>query len=1105
MNLNPEQETAVGELERDFVLAAGAGSGKTRVLTERFVRGVDSAGRDAFNSTLAITFTEKAAGELWQRVRAGVAETCGPEMAAHTDLAWISTIHSMCSRLLRRHALEAGLDPWFVIGSAVELGILRQRAFHHVAAAALEGQSSSESVIQSLGLTKTFDTVMQLSERLRAMGLSPCDIETAPSADTALVAEILGDLRSLAAEYEPLKQTKTVISNREWILEFVASGTRWLDGTLTAAEFAGAASSPQQNRVGAPQVKEIAEAVKVLVEQLALVAGQEAVRLYEQGLIDLASSFTEQYALARTAANVLDFEDLQGHVIELFERRADIAARYHSQFTSVMIDEFQDTNALQIQLIRSLAPHGFVAVGDERQSIYRFRHADVDIFTQRVANAATSLTLRTNYRSHPELVSFFNAFFGAEPFWPRDFMRLEAGRDGLEDASPHSGARVSALLVDEDACGQNKDEDEATVVAAHVRQLIERGTPPGDIVILMRAMTAAETFAGALRDAGVEVFVASGGTYFKRPEVIDLEMLLRVIANTKDDEALLHVLAGPMTDLSDDALAIIRQKAGRGALWGACRSADGELQSDDRAKLARVVEVVEWFRVHGARAGLADMIHEACERLEYDLTLFATGFDGARAWVNVLKLARIAEEFEQATPGDPQAFLEYLELKRQLEGRETLAAFAAEDVGAVRIMSVHAAKGLEFPVTIVANLGRKPVSNGSIILSTIGGRAFLGMKLPTGEQGQDSIPTSGYRHAQQLELEADLAEEKRLFYVACTRAQEALVMCGRTAFAKNAESPRLVGWLREALGFAGADTIAPGKVTIGDSNVHVMTPEPVACGPVGISRPGVDPDVLRIAETPAASTLVDTPATIDRISYSGLALHRTCAYRFYVSNVVRMGAQTSEITDNDTAVALGTAAHALLKISGGGLVLPQARVDEICTAAGLSLELAPEASELAQAFQTSDIGRRITACAHVLRERPFAVTLGPTVLDGYIDVIGWEGDAALIVDYKTGDPARQRDAQEYRAQAECYAVAAFALGATRVEVCFFELKGGRVIPFVYERADLDALSSRLSSQIEGVRSGGYEPLDRYSPFACPECPALGNLCPVSSPVVKPSG
>ncbi|MHB9038518.1 MAG: UvrD-helicase domain-containing protein, partial [Armatimonadota bacterium] len=119
VDLNPEQETAVQEFSRDFVLAAAAGSGKTRVLTERFVRAVTTAGRDAFTSTLAITFTEKAAGELWQRVRNGVAQASGYEMAAHTDLAWISTIHSMCSRLLRRHALEVGLDPRFVIGSPV--------------------------------------------------------------------------------------------------------------------------------------------------------------------------------------------------------------------------------------------------------------------------------------------------------------------------------------------------------------------------------------------------------------------------------------------------------------------------------------------------------------------------------------------------------------------------------------------------------------------------------------------------------------------------------------------------------------------------------------------------------------------------------------------------------------------------------------------------------------------------------------------------------------------------------------------------------------------------------------------------------------------------
>ncbi|MHB9004629.1 MAG: RecB family exonuclease, partial [Coriobacteriia bacterium] len=247
--------------------------------------------------------------------------------------------------------------------------------------------------------------------------------------------------------------------------------------------------------------------------------------------------------------------------------------------------------------------------------------------------------------------------------------------------------------------------------------------------------------------------------------------------------------------------------------------------------------------------------------------------------------------------------------------------------------------------------------------------------------------------------------------------------------------------------------------------------------------------------------------TIDRISYSGLSLHRKCPYRFYVTNVMRMGGRTAEATGNDAAVALGTAVHALFKVWGEtDAPLAPTRIDEICAAAGLPSDMRAQAIDLVRAFKSSDTGRRIDSCTRVLRERPFAIMLGQTVLDGFIDVIGWEGKNALVVDYKTGDPSREGDAEEYRTQAECYAIAALALGAQRVEVRFVELKGGgREIPFEFTGEDSRELKSRYTAEIDGIVTGAHRPLGRYSPYACPECPALGSLCPVSSPVRRSSG
>jgi len=864
--LSGEQAAAVTEASTAFVLSAGAGSGKTRVLTERYAVAVEAGGRSAFDSTLAITFTEKAAGELWERVRSRVEAAGGSALSDGIESAWISTIHSMCSRFLRRHALEIGIDPQFSVGSTVELGMIRKRVFDAVVRSELDSLTiaNSDVLFRAFGLSGLFLTVSFIAEQVRAMGLRPSDIITCDAVDTSEIRMLLDCLEALCDEYDSLSETQTILGNIAALGGLVQAGRLWLGGSAPIGELAIVACGLKQNRRGSQDVKDIAEQALAHAERLALLAAQYAVKPYEQALVELVQRFSDGYRNERREAGLLDFEDLQGLVIELFELRPDIAVRYAEQFSLVMVDEFQDTNALQMRLIDSLAPNGIVAVGDERQSIYRFRHADVDILRRRTQTASVRHTLQTNYRSHPDLVRFFNGIFGGEPFWPGGFLSLAPGRsdEAGEETTPYRGIpRVSALLVDAAECGENKDADEAALLAEHIRELVDGGVPPGDIAILLRAMTAADLFAGALRDVGVEVFVSSGGTYFDRPEVLDLEMLLRLASNTNDTEALAHVLAGPLTSVSENTLGRLRLSAGKGALWISCRQAHRlPIEEADAAGISRLVEVVEALREGRAGAGLSEMIHEACERLEYDLTLFSRGFEGARAWANVLKLARVAGEFESSSAGGVQAFLDYLELKREIEGRESLAAFAVEGVDAVRIMSIHAAKGLEFPVTVVANLGRAPGRNvASAVLSTSGGEAFLGMKLPAGALvGSDSTETLGHMQAVRAEQEAASAEEKRLFYVACTRACEVLVLCGRTRFDREAESTGAVGWLREAVGFGAPDSIVAGDVAVGYSTVRILTPVPRDCGPVGLIRPALLPEAARVARVASAVAAQDS-------------------------------------------------------------------------------------------------------------------------------------------------------------------------------------------------------------------------------------------------------
>lgn len=1107
--LNPQQQAAVDSDAPDLFITAGAGSGKTRVLTERYARCVDKMGAQALDSVLTITFTDKAAGEIAERVREHLTEQSQHiAIARELDSAWISTIHGMCSRILRRHALEAGIDPLFCIGTEVQLAVLRQEAFEKVASAALNGAGSPAELFRHFKPDVLFERVVSISEKLRALGATPDDIERVACGPDSLGGEI-PILEGLLDEYLALnKQTDTVLRNAAKVREMLAGLSLLLEGRGDAVAIA--AMDFKQSRTGSQELKDAAERGQEILDRAALSAAQIAVGRLEDAFIGLLDSYSAAYRDLKSERHLMDFEDLQAKTADLFESHPGIAARYAARFASVMIDEFQDTNAMQIRIIKAVAPDGFVTVGDEKQSIYRFRHADVGLFRAKESASSQTLPLAVNYRSHPELLRFFNELFGSAPFWPNDYRPLEPKPEppsrtsdgGTAEAAYLGVGRVTALIVDRNVCGKDKHADEAGVLARHVKALVDAGAQQGDIVILMRTMRHADTYAAALRGLGLEAFVASGGTYFDRPEVVDLEMLLRVVANPLDSEAFAHVLSGPMTGLSPDALALLRSAAGRNHLWGFAKDLSSELDEPDATRLAATLEVLDWARAGAGVWGLADLIHEACERLEYDLALFSRGFEGARAWANVLKLARLAEEFEFDSPGNPQAFIEHLNLKREHDGREALAAFAAENVDAVRIMTVHAAKGLQFPITVAATLGHRFDPNEQIILGVHDGVARLGMKLPRPGGGRP-LDTIGHQTVSAAEAEADLEESKRVFYVACTRAEQALVLCGRADLTKPAGDVTAIDWVRRALGMGHPDTAREGTCTVGSATVEVRLPQPQECDLADEVRAAADPIVLERAQMVTHLSDDDPAPSLERISYSGLERYRACGYRFYATSVARTGSLVVPDPDEDSPAAFGTAVHAVLRLSNAHTVPDSQRIVEICRAAGLTPGRERDVEGLVREFLGSEVAKDLSARERTLKEVPFAVPVGGILLDGIIDLISWNGDAALVLDYKTGHLDDRFDPTEaYRSQAECYAVAVRAMGAAHISVGFVELQNGsKMRRFEFEPKDVGQASARIEESIAQITAGRFERLPRYDALVCAECPALGNLCPVDGPTI----
>src|SRR5204863_2720875 len=376
-----------------------------------------------------------------------------------------------------------------------------------------------------------------------------------------------------------------------------------------------------------------------------------------------------------------------------------------------MVDEFQDTNRLQCELVDLLARDDgeLFFVGDEFQSIYRFRHADVEVFRERRERVGGVLALTQNYRSRPEVLDVINHLFAAD--FGETFQPLAAaGRF----PDPAFGPAVELLVTDKDSykdTGTHWREAEARHIAARVRDVVDSGeATPGEIVLLFAAGTDARQYEQALRELGLPTFRATGRDYYHQQQVVDLLGYLRLLHNRYDDEALVTALASPFVGLSNDGLLHLRRAAEKRPLYcGLEKSVPARLSERD-------AQLVRAFRQRYDRlAGLAPRLslERLCDRIltehDYDLAALAQ-WDGRRRYANLRKLARLARSYEELRGPDVEGFVRFVRELGTVGASELEAVAEEEGTDVIRLLTIHGAKGLEFKVVVVADPGRHGAS-----------------------------------------------------------------------------------------------------------------------------------------------------------------------------------------------------------------------------------------------------------------------------------------------------------------------------------------------------------------------------------------------------------
>ncbi|MGA2166352.1 MAG: UvrD-helicase domain-containing protein, partial [Solirubrobacteraceae bacterium] len=550
-----EQEQAAARRSGPLLLAAGAGSGKTSVLVERFVRAVREDGT-APGRILAITFTERAAGELRERVRARLLELGEREAARDTEGAPIGTFHGFCARLLRVHAFAAGLDPDFAILDEVGAERLRGLAFRRALAVLLANDRRREAIdlLAAYGTDRVQRMVQGVYAEQRSRGVS---------------RPTLPDARVLEPSEPPPSQMQPSLFDVE----------------------------PLPYRDPAANDPSELEALR-------------ACALLGEALV----AYGDGYAALKQARAALDFDDLELRARDLLERHEGVRRGWLERIELLMVDEFQDTNRRQLALLELLERDNLFTVGDELQAIYGFRHAEVEIFRERrrrLQAEGAAITLAHNFRSRPALISAINGLFGerfGEAYTPliaareahaegaRSQVAGGPGADGASDrgdTAETDAPLIELLLTEKSGWAESPHaqriagalppatlwrQAEARLLAQRVAELVAGGqAAAGDVAVLLRAATDLPVYERALEERGLRT-LAAVGSFWGHQQVGDLLAWLRALANPLDELALYSVLASPLVGISSDGLALVALQArgdGVGA-WATIARAVGQ-------------------------------------------------------------------------------------------------------------------------------------------------------------------------------------------------------------------------------------------------------------------------------------------------------------------------------------------------------------------------------------------------------------------------------------------------------------------------------------------------------------------------------------------------
>lgn len=728
--LSEEQLAVVSAAAPRFTVVAAAGAGKTSVLVERYLRHVLEDGLRP-DDILTITFTKKAAAQMKERIVRRLNELGRTADAQVAETGPIQTIHSFCERLLRENSLEAGLDPGFEILSESHASRMAAACIREALASPLDEEPQAEELIS------------YLAGKRPAFGENKSPYGILESA----VGKVLSEIRGCGVTFEVFcdRHRSPSILRLAW-------------ESILLSEVPEEAREAFDQAIGASFAERLRSAVKAAgVRMPAWLKGgldpsaeEEALR-HTCGVAQLAAAAWWRLDRDMQRAQALDFTALEERAVRLLARSEVTRRRLREQVKVVMVDEAQDLNPMQYTLLRHLDVAQEMLVGDHQQSIYGFRQADVEIFNRR-ASSSEALRLSRNFRSTPGILRFVDFVFGRQ--WDGYVAMSEV--TGPMDFDADGGRDFSGVEI------WRQPKDDYPGVASYVAELLVEGVPPKEIAVLVRDSIGAQAVEHALRTAGIPARVA-GGTerFYTRLEVRDLANALRAVADPYDDFSLLACLHSPVVGLSLDTVFLLGREAN---VVERLASFEPPVQ-EDAARLNGFLEWYEPLRKIADRLAAWEVLAEIFARSRLIESL-ARRDKPEQLLANVRKLLSLAAQEPDLGPLD---YAERIREIQDLRHKEGDAPADADDADIVTIMTIHKAKGLEFPVVVLPQTNKR--------LAATAKELVVEPRLGLVATKFGKLPSLMHRFLTERRKERDEREEFRVLYVALTRAKSRLCVC----------------------------------------------------------------------------------------------------------------------------------------------------------------------------------------------------------------------------------------------------------------------------------------------------------------------------------------